>query len=785
MKLPEFWKSQKGILLRYILAAFFLYAAWKVLGIWYTSEHFYYYLIFVALAIAGFLIGDGAFLYTQIKNLPRFRVLVFLPIIVLCFPWGEWLGFGTIFTRESWSEMLFLQSIFIYGCTLVIRAFPEFATLLRSAFTRFVEGIAARRILIWTPPLLLFLLTVSVAFFVNRETPVVQDSAAHLFQAKIFSKFKLFAPQPAVSEAFTGSLDLLVMQNGKWFGMYFPGFAALMAPASWLELEWMVSPLLVALSCSLWIFYARRWHNDKTAILIGWLMLLSPFVIVMSSTVMVFTPELFFASASIVFARLALEKPTAINILALSVALVGGFLVRFFSLIPLLLPILAFASWQGLRKKIIRIPIAITAGILIGILLVCWYQYETTGNPFIPGYKVEVTDLGIGFGEHEMGTHSPLRAIDNVSNNLLGLNYYLGGWLSGSLLFVFAFLLRQKIQLWDKLLLAGCACVMAFYFTRFSQDLFFGPRNYYSFTPILLLFIARNFTEESTESKFRPVILLPFLVITILISVPMNLPTFIKRYDPGRTQAGQLKEQIRKTDGKRTLVFLDKNVSQNFVNWNDPFLKSSVIICRDFGERNKEVEKYFPNYRPVWFRMNMSFEKGQVNNGFMFTDTPYRTPDGTISLFELGMALQAARELPKRDFFDVCYIDLFNAPVAVKYYEFLDNAEKELPSRGAKYKRDFRKGILHAGKMLLLPKIAFEQRGNSWYTVFNPKEFRNEFFQAQNAFINSGDIGKTILEEMDKVRRRIDHNSDGNLSDSEILLFLTEKIKLLSRGGSL
>lgn len=769
---------------RYILGALFLYAAWKVLGTWYTNEKFYYYLIFLALALAGFLIGDAAFFYRQIKNLPRKRVLIFLPILALCLPWGEWLGFGTIFTRESWSEMLFLQGIFIYGVSLLIRAFPEFANLLRSAFTKFVEAISSSSVLIWLPALLLFFLTAFVAFYVNRETPVVQDSAAHLFQAKIFSKFRLFAPEPVVPDSFTGSLDLLVMEKGKWYGMYFPGFAALMAPASWLNLEWMVSPLLASLSCVLWIFYARRWHNDKTAVLIGWLMLLSPFVIVMSSTVMVFTPELFFASAAIVFARLTLEKPTVLNLLALSVALLGGFLVRFFSLIPLLAPILIYSSWQSLRKKIIRIPFAITAGILIGVLLVCWYQYETTGNPFIPGYKIEVTDLGIGFGEHEMGAHSPLRAIDNVSNNLLGLNYYLGGWLSGSLLFIFAFLLRQKIQLWDKLLLAGCACVMAFYFTRFGQDLFFGPRNYYCFTPILLLFIARNFTEESPESRFQPKVLLPFLVLTILISVPLNLPAFIKRYDPGRTQAGQLKEQIRKTDGKPTLVFLDKNVSQNFVNWNDPFLKSSIIICRDFGERNKEVEKLFPNYRPVWFRMNMSFEKGQVNNGFMFTDTPDRTPEGSLSLFELGMALQAARQLPKRDFFDVCYIDLFNAPTAVKYYEFLDNAEKHI-SVNAKYKREFRRGILHAGKMLLLPKIAFEQHGNSWYKAFNPEEFRNEFFQAQSAFVNSGDIGKSILAEMEKVRSRIDHNSDGNLSDSEIELFLMEKIKLLSRGGSL
>ncbi len=779
-----FWKSRKVTRLRYILSAFLLFAAWNILKIWYTLQHSHHYLIFAALAIAGFLLGAGPFLYRQIKSLTGFRVLACLPIILLCLPWGEWLGLGTIFTRESWSEMLFLQSVFVYGSILILRAFPRVASWIRSAFLRLLEQFALQRFLLWAPPVILFFLTASVALFVYRETPVVQDSAAHLFQAKVFSRFKLFAPEPSVPEAFTGPLDLLVMNQGKWFGMYFPGFAALMAPASWLKLEWIVSPLLASFTCTLWIFYARRWHDNRTAVLIGWLILLSPFLVVMSSTVMVFTPELFFASASIVFARLALERPRTLILSGLSLALAGGFLVRFFSLIPFLLPILVYVARQGLRKKLILIPLAITGGVAIGVLTVCLYQYKTTGNPFLPGYRLEFPDLGFGFGEHFIGTHSPLKAVDNLSNNLLGLNHWLGGWLSGSLLFVLAFLFRQKIQLWDKFFLLGCAFLMAFYFFRFFQDLFFGPRNYYLLTPVLLLFIARNVTEESIEPKFQGNILLPLLALTLLVSVPINLAAFIKRYDPSRTQAGQLKEEMRKAGGKPTLVFLDKNVSQNFVNWNDPFLKSSVIICRDFGERNMEVEKYFPNHRPVWFRMSMSFEKGKVSSGFRFTEEPDRTPIGSISLFELGMALQASRDLPKRDFFDVCYIDLFNAPVAGKYYDFLERAEKRSLT-GPEYKRSFRRGILHAGKMLLLPKIAFEERGNSWHTAFDPEQFRNEFYEAHRAFMKSGDVGNTILGEMEKIRSRIDRDSDEHLSDSEIQLFLIEKVKLLSRGGSL
>ncbi|HSE42301.1 MAG TPA: hypothetical protein VLH08_16165, partial [Acidobacteriota bacterium] len=239
-----------------------------------------------------------------------------------------------------------------------------------------------------------------------------------------------------------------------------------------------------------------------------------------------------------------------------------------------------------------------------------------------------------------------------------------------------------------------------------------------------------------------------------------------------------------KTNGTPTLVFLDKGVGQNFVNWNDPFLKSNVIFARDLKEHNAEVERLFPNHKPVWFRMTSSFEKAKITGGFKFANEPDRSPSGSFNLFDLAMALQAPRNYPKQDFFDICYIDIFDYGSAAQTYQFLEQAELE-PLRGGEYKRNFRKGMVHAGKMMLLPIIAFEKYGDQWKKNLDTSRFRAEFKSAQISFESSEEVGKTILTQMDKVNKRIDRNSDQKLSDPEILLFLNEKIKLIRQGASL
>src|SRR5205823_6276372 len=165
------------------------------------------------------------------------------------------------------------------------------------------------------------------------------------------------------------------------------------------------------------------------SILFGLLFLFSPFLLLMSSTIMVHSPELFLASSLIYLFRRQLEESTLVRSVAILILLLVGMLVRGFALLPFLLPLLVFCGAQYFKKRQIDSLIAIVAGIAIGAALLGWFQWKTTGSPFVPGYRLVYKDYHYGFGKSLEGqVHTPLRGLENSSNELLGLNDWLTGW---------------------------------------------------------------------------------------------------------------------------------------------------------------------------------------------------------------------------------------------------------------------------------------------------------------------------------------------------------------------
>ena len=86
-------------------------------------------------------------------------------------------------------------------------------------------------------------------------------------------------------------------------------------------------------------------------------------------------------------------------------------------------------------------------------------------------------------------------------------------------------------------------------------------------------------------------------------------------------------------------------------------------------------------------------------------------------------------------------------------------------------------------KLLVLPKIALETEGERWSALLDVESFSREFIAAESDFRQAGDLGRTGLAELDNIRRRIDHNRNGNFENSEIVSFLRRKIQLLEYGG--
>src|SRR5262249_37745437 len=106
------------------------------------------------------------------------------------------------------------------------------------------------------------------------------------------------------------------------------------------------------------------------------------------------------------------------------------------------------------------------------------------------------------------------------------------------------------------------------------------------------------------------------------------------------------------------------------------------------------------------------------------------------------------------------------------------NSNPGASSADPAYKQQFRNGIWHAARLLLLPKLAYESYGSNWSEKFDFNEFRTEYDNTIVNLKNSGDIAKKIVIQLLKVRRRIDQDDNGTLSDQEIYKFLSEKLRL-------
>lgn len=768
------------VVARHLLAIALLAAAWYFLREWYLFQGPIDQILFTILHAGFLVIVLGPYL-SNLKSISKFRLFLCAFLLFLIFPWGEWIRLSTATSRSEWSLHIYTETVFLYASFLLLHLLRNITSHIDSLFSKFLESLS-RRSLLWLFPLLFLIFTLCITFFIYRLKPIVQDSAAHIFQAKIFLNGKLFAPAPPSPDFFSIVGDMLVIKDGRWFGMYQPGFAAILALAMLIKAEWFICPILGAATIAIWISYVRRWHNPQAAALFGLLALLSPFLFMMSATIMVFTPELFTATCVIYLCRLQTEEENKWRYALIFLLLLFATLVRSFSVVPFLAPVLAYTSWNRFRARSYVCPLAVGGGIILGAAIMMWYQQQTSGNPFLPGYLIEYPDVGYGFGKHFAGEHTLTKSLENISNNLLGIDEWLNGWLSGSMFFaILFFLVEKRIQKWDVLLMLGCAGLASFYFFFFFQDLFFGPRYYYCFAPVFLLMVTRSIRPDEHNFPALKKYIGSVCVIALLSFLPFKLPQFLNRY-PHDTNAGFLQEEIAKNGNQKRLVFLDQNMQNFFINWNDPFLRKPVIIVKDLGDRNQEAIKSFPDYKPAYFRMEMNFEHKNIQTTTKFFDAPHYDPPGYLSLFELAMTLQAANDYWTRDSFDTTYTDYFNSDEAALNLQYLKKEESKLPAKML-YRDHFRSALIHSARMLLIPKLAFEDRGLDWATSFQADQFRKEFRAAQEDCKAAGATCDGILRQLQRIQKRIDRNRDGQMSDSELDRYLIEKIRILFMGG--
>jgi len=467
------------------------------------------------------------------------------------------------------------------------------------------------------------------SFFIFEHVPHVNDEIAYLFQAKLFLSGRLSAPSPCDKESFDFPH---IINNGRWYSIYPPGYPLLLMLGLLLRAPWLVNPLLAAGAIVLFYLLGKEFYNRSVGVLASILGAVSPWYLLMSSTMMSHTSSLFFNALFLLFLVRSLRKPSRLNGWAAGAALGMAILIRPVNTLLFCLPFLVYYAAHLLKDRRAKIKnlSSVVAGAVSFALILLLYNFLTNGNPVRMGYLVRYgKSYSVIFGRAATMdfNYTPLFATAQIADNIRALNSDLFGWPLSSFLAVLPLLWLSRIKREDrkKDLLLGSAIVWLFAGLYFfwGAFVFIGPRMFFDALPLLLLLSARGITElpgllSHISRKLQPkaaekvlaVILAGFVFYAFVYHFPRFLGPAHKqwhfdRYDhrfAGTT--ARLHRAISAQGLGRALVILkflssppgsfpDGGWGSGFL-YNDPDLRGQIIYARAKGNSWDKLMSCFP-----------------------------------------------------------------------------------------------------------------------------------------------------------------------------------------------
>jgi hypothetical protein len=204
----------------------------------------------------------------------------------------------------------FLRTQDLAGSVLLIAlAVAAYFSPTRSAALGFVDAVSRHP---WRTAAITFVVLCIGTLFIEHNHPLAQDEYAALFQSRVFAAGRLTGQFPPdlighlVAPRYFNQFLYASFKTGQVASAYWPGFALLLTPFSFLHVPWACNPLLASLSLVLMARLAARLSGEPQAG--GWAMLLalgSPGFTGMSISYFSMPAHLLF---NLVFAWLLLER---------------------------------------------------------------------------------------------------------------------------------------------------------------------------------------------------------------------------------------------------------------------------------------------------------------------------------------------------------------------------------------------------------------------------------------------------------------------------------------------
>jgi hypothetical protein len=554
----------------------------------------------------------------------RIRALILLLSAMVCFAIVTTSGlaynhYAIHYGTHGWGppEVAFLLHYLLFGATAVLLLGAAFDLAVGRRLTAGFDRLAA----ISSRPAWFITALVSVLVFglvtVARygllgDTAITDDENVYSFMARTFASGRLYLP--SMPEPVRPFFDNhLIINDGKWYGIYFPGHPALLALGERLHLMRWVPAVSAALTVPLTFAVGRRVFGQRAALLALPLLALSPFFILSSATLLAHSTAGLLLMAFLYATLRVLERPErAAWWLAAGLALGWTGLTRPLSAGAFALPWLVLLAMSLRRRAGSRAWAGPALFCLVGaasVALLGAYHMALSGDPFTSGYHTFGRKVGLSFTQGALVAPAPYPSLFELGYTLARLNFWLFGWPLSLAFLPFFRRAREGIAL----LLAPAGVVLLFAVTTVPSINVVGPVHYAELIAPFVLVSASGIEELAQWVRTRldasagRILALP--IAATLCALVLYLPLYVGSLSAMGRVARAPYDLVEAARLDRAVVFVRSLGALDFPprSWAyfprnpSPALDDRALYVRDLGEeRNRVLIRFMPDRTPFW-----------------------------------------------------------------------------------------------------------------------------------------------------------------------------------------
>jgi 4-amino-4-deoxy-L-arabinose transferase-like glycosyltransferase len=453
--------------------------------------------------------------------------------------------------------------------------------------------------------LVFFALTAYLSGDLFGHIPHIADSHAQYAQANILVKEGRFY---ALSHEFPRFFDIQFFVNdGKFYSQFPPGHIIMLALGHLVNVPWLINPLLGSATIIAIYFLGKEVGGEATGRISAVLMLMSPFVVFMSSEFMNHATALLMLTLFFFFFLRGMRQQNALCFLTAGFVAGYAFITRPHAAFMMLLPVAIFLLLkcvkrsQGSWKSVFLLAL----GFAPCCILLLYFNWQTTGNPFQMGYQKAQPRLY----DYQNIIHFWINFQDFVrmSYRVYNLNISLFCWPISCFIFVFLLFVFNAKGKYGNLLIASCLS-LAFGLMLITSyvDPIFEPRYLYETSTILIVLTAlclkrlpaicrRRLKLRFQRSSFYNILCL--IVIALHLSAYPLIGNLYRLYSNDYWEgSAPYVEALNKIVEKPALIFFQDYVHFRYMFYTFPPREDSEIIyARDLGKKvNKELIDFYP-----------------------------------------------------------------------------------------------------------------------------------------------------------------------------------------------